>query len=109
MGTKIARGSIEIVSDVALLKAGEKVGQSESTLLNMLKVSPFTYGLVCQTCYDQGSVYDPKVLDITEDDIRNRFMSGVNSIAAVSLKIGYPTIASAPHSIANGLKKLIAV
>jgi len=36
-------------------------------------------------------------------------MSGVNNIAAVSLNIGYPTIASAPHSIANGLKKLIAV
>jgi len=36
-------------------------------------------------------------------------MQGVNSIAAASLKIGYPTKASAPHSIANGLKKLIAV
>jgi len=107
--TKISRGTIEIVSAVHLLKAGDKVGQSESTLLNMLKVSPFTYGLVVQTCFDEGSVYDPKVLDITEDDIRSRFMAGVNNIASVSLKIGYPTIASAPHSIANGLKKLIAV
>jgi large subunit ribosomal protein LP0 len=107
--TKISRGTIEIVSAVHLLKAGDKVGQSESTLLNMLKVSPFTYGLVVQTCYDEGSVYDPKVLDITEDDIRSRFMAGVNNIASASLKIGYPTIASAPHSIANGLKKLIAV
>merc|ERR1712038_1942296 len=107
--TKIARGTIEIVSAVHLLKAGDKVGQSESTLLNMLKVSPFTYGLVVQTCFDEGSVYDPKVLDITEDDIRSRFMAGVNNIASVSLKIGYPTVASAPHSIANGLKKLIAV
>jgi hypothetical protein len=53
--------------------------------------------------------FEPAVLDISEDDIRARFMSGVNNIAAVSLNIGYPTIASAPHSIANGLKKLIAV
>jgi large subunit ribosomal protein LP0 len=107
--TKIARGTIEIVAPVYLLKAGDKVGSSESTLLNMLKVSPFTYGLVCQTCFDEGSVYDPSVLDITEDDIRARFMQGVNQIAATSLKIGYPTMASAPHSIANGLKQLIAV
>lgn len=107
--TEISRGTIEIVSDVALLKAGEKVGQSESTLLNMLKVSPFSYGLVCQSCFEEGSVFDPKVLDITEDDIRERFMAGVNQVAAVSLNIGYPTIASAPHSIANALKKLIAV
>merc|ERR1739848_472862 len=107
--TKIARGTIEIVADVNLLKPGDKVGASEAALLNMLKISPFTYGLKVEQCYDEGSVFEPAVLDISEDDIRARFMSGVNNIAAVSLNIGYPTIASAPHSIANGLKKLIAV
>jgi len=107
--TKIARGTIEIVADVNLLKPGDKVGASEAALLNMLKISPFTYGLKVEQCFDDGSVFEPAVLDISEDDIRARFMSGVNNIAAVSLNIGYPTIASAPHSIANGLKKLIAV
>jgi len=107
--TKIARGTIEIVSPVHLLKPGDKVGQSESTLLNMLKISPFTYGLEVVACYDEGSVFEPAVLDITEDDIRSRFMAAVNNVAAVSLNIGYPTAVSAPHSIANGLKKLIAI
>lgn len=107
--TKIARGTIEIVSPVHLLKPGDKVGASEASLLNMLKISPFTYGLVAVACYDEGSVFEPKVLDISEDDIRAKFMEGVNNVAAASLNIGYPTIASAPHSIANGLKKLIAV
>jgi large subunit ribosomal protein LP0 len=107
--TKIARGTIEIVSPVHLLKPGDKVGQSEATLLTMLKISPFTYGLNVVQCFDEGSCFSPEVLDITEDDIRSRFMAGVNNIAAVSLKIGYPTVVSAPHSIANGLKKLIAI
>merc|ERR1712072_1106343 len=107
--TKIARGTIEIVSPVNLLQVGDKVGQSESTLLNMLKISPFTYGLEVVACYDEGSVFEPAVLDITEDDIRSRFMAAVNNVAAVSLNIGYPTAVSAPHSIANGLKKLIAI
>jgi len=107
--TKIARGTIEIVADVNLLKPGDKVGASEAALLNMLKISPFTYGLKVVQCMDEGSVFEPAVLDISEDDIRARFMSGVNNVASVSLNIGYPTIASAPHSIANGLKKLIAV
>lgn len=31
------------------------------------------------------------------------------NIASVSLEIGYPTLASVPHSIVNGLKNLIAV
>jgi large subunit ribosomal protein LP0 len=107
--TKIARGTIEIVADVQLLKPGDKVGASEAALLNMLKISPFTYGLKVEQCFDEGSVFEPAVLDISEDDIRARFMAGVNNVAACSLNIGYPTIASAPHSIANGLKKLIAI
>jgi len=54
-------------------------------------------------------MFDPSILDITPEDIRAKFMAGVNNVAAVSLNIGYPTVVSAPHSIANGLKKLLAV
>merc|ERR1711934_508657 len=107
--TKIARGTIEIVSDVPLLKVGDKVGMSEATLLNMLKIYPFSYGLRAVACFEEGSIFDPEVLDITEDDIRSKFMACVNRVAAASLQIGYPTVVSAPHSIANGLKKLLAV
>jgi large subunit ribosomal protein LP0 len=107
--TKIARGSIEITSNVPLLQVGDKVSESAAMLLNMLKISPFTYGLDVMKCYDNGSVYDPSILDITEDDIRAKFMAGVTNVASVSLAIGYPTVASAPHSIANGFKNLMAV
>merc|ERR1712088_351239 len=107
--TKIARGTIEIVSDVHLLKPGDKVGMSEATLLNMLKISPFSYGLKCVQCFEEGSLFDPSILDVTDEDIRAKFMDGVNRVAAASLNIGYPTMVSAPHSIANGLKKLLAV
>jgi large subunit ribosomal protein LP0 len=104
--TKIARGAIEITSNVALLAVGDKVSESAAMLLNMLKISPFTYGLDILQCYDSGSVFDPSILDITEDDIRAKFMSGVTNVACVSLAIGYPTVASVPHSIANGFKNL---
>merc|ERR1719365_546905 len=107
--TKIARGTIEIVNDVQLLKEGDKVGASEATLLNMLNISPFTYGLVVQQVYDQGTVFSPKVLDITDDDLMKTFTEGLSNVAAVSLAIGYPTIASVPHSIMNGFKNLLKI
>jgi len=107
--TKIARGTIEILNDVHLIKKGEKVGASEATLLNMLNVSPFSYGLVLKQIYEDGATYEPEVLDISLDDLRTRFVAGVRNIAALSLQIGYPTLASVPHSLVNGLKKLIAV
>jgi large subunit ribosomal protein LP0 len=107
--TKIARGAIEITSNVSLLSVGDKVSESAAMLLNMLKISPFTYGLDILQCYDAGSVFDPSILDITEDDIRAKFMAGVCNVASVSLAIGYPTIASVPHSIANGFKNIQAI
>jgi len=107
--TKITRGTIEIIQDVALITTGDKVGMSEATLLNMLKISPFTYGLVVQKVYDSGSVFDPEILDISDDDLRAKFMTGVANVAAVSLAIGYPTVASVPHSVVNGMKNLLAI
>lgn len=107
--TKITKGCIEILNDVNLIAIGDKVGASEATLLNMLNISPFSYGLVIERVYDSGSVFEPKILDITDDDLRDRFMQGVRNVAAVSLGIGYPTAASVPHSIANGFKKLLAI
>ncbi|XP_060606457.1 large ribosomal subunit protein uL10-like [Ruditapes philippinarum] len=107
--TKITKGCIEILNDVNLIKTGDKVGPSESTLLNMLNISPFSYGLVIQRVYDSGSVFEPMILDITDSDLMQKFMMGVRNVAAVSLGIGYPTAASAPHSIANGFKKLLAI
>merc|ERR1712045_658672 len=64
--TKIAKGTIEIIQNVDLIKTGDKVGMSESTLLNMLGISPFTYGLIDKKVYEAGSIFDPTILDITD-------------------------------------------
>lgn len=107
--TKISKGTIEIINDVPILKPGDKVGASEATLLNMLNISPFSYGLAIEQVYDSGSIFSPNILDIKPEDLRAKFQSGVANVAALSLAIGYPTIASAPHSIANGFKNLLAI
>merc|ERR1719461_2359796 len=82
---------------------------SEATLLNMLGISPFTYGLVVTKVYDSGSIFDPTILDITDEDLKAHVLAGIRNIAALSLKIGYPTIASVPHSIINGMKNCMAL
>jgi len=107
--TKITRGTIEILNDVYLIKTGDKVGASEASLLNMLNIQPFSYGLAMREVYDNGAIYSPEVLDITNEELLARFQQGVNNIAAISLEIGYPTKASIPHSIVNAFKNLLAV
>ncbi|KAF9438337.1 ribosomal protein P0 (A0) (L10E) [Entomortierella beljakovae] len=107
--TKIARGTIEIINEVHLIKVGFRVGASEAALLNMLNISPFTYGLVVVQVYNDGTVFAPSILDIEEDTLIAHFVSGIKNIAAISLQIGYPTVASVPHSIINSYKNLLAV
>jgi large subunit ribosomal protein LP0 len=107
--TKITKGMIEILSDIHLIKTGEKVGASEAALLQMLNIKPFHYGLIVNTVYDNGAVFSPEILDITDDDILKKFSSGISNVAAASLAMGYPTVASVPHSIVNGFRNVAAV
>ncbi|CAO3633125.1 unnamed protein product [Cunninghamella blakesleeana] len=107
--TKISRGTIEIVSDVNLVHAGEKVGPSEAALLNMLNISPFTYGMGVVQVYDDGSTFSSDVLDVSEDQLVANLLAAIRQVASVSLAVGYPTLASVPHSLINGYKNLLAV
>jgi len=107
--TKIARGTIEIVSDVKVVSAGTRVGPSEATLLNMLNISPFTYGMTVIQIFSDGNAFSPEVLDIDEKVLIDRFLSGIKTIASISLALNYPTVVSIIHSLVNSYKNLLAV
>lgn len=57
-----------------ILKEGDKVGASEATLLNMLNISPFNYGLAVQMVYDSGTIFEPEILDIKPEDLLKTFL-----------------------------------
>ena len=107
--TKIARGTIEITTDLKLVEAGSKVGASEATLLNMLNISPFTYGMGISQVYDDGNTFPPSVLDIGEEQLLQSFASAISTIAAISLATNFPTLPSVMHSVINGYKNVLAV
>jgi len=109
IASKINKGTIEIINDVNLIKAGDKVGPSEAQLLQMLDIRPFTYGLTVQSVYDNGALCGPEILDLTEADILKRFASGVANVAALSLATGSASIAAFPHAVLNGYKNLLSI
>jgi large subunit ribosomal protein LP0 len=109
IATRINKGTIEIINQVHLIKKGEKVGSSEATLLQKLDIKPFFYGLLPLKVYKDGSVFEPSVLDVTDDDIISKFAFGVKQLAALSLQINVPTIAAVPHYFATAYKNILAV
>ncbi|KAI4306625.1 hypothetical protein L6164_029886 [Bauhinia variegata] len=109
IATKINKGTVEIISSVEIIKQGEKVGSSEAALLSKLGIRPFSYGLIVTNIYDNGSIFSPAVLDLTEDDLVAKFAAGVSMVTSLSLAISYPSLAAAPHMFINGYKNVLAV
>ncbi|XP_038895318.1 60S acidic ribosomal protein P0-like [Benincasa hispida] len=107
--TKINKGTVEIITPVELIKKGDKVGSSEAALLSKLGIRPFSYGLIVLSVYDNGSVFDPEVLDLTEEDLLEKFLAGVSMVASLSLAVSFPTLAAAPHMLINAYKNALAV
>ncbi|WOK93821.1 60S acidic ribosomal protein P0-like [Canna indica] len=107
--TKINKGTVEIITPVELIKKGDKVGSSEAALLAKLGIRPFSYGLVVLSVYDNGSVFSPEVLDLTEEDLIEKFAAGLSMVTSLSLAISYPTLAAAPHMFINAYKNVLAI
>jgi len=107
--SKITKGSIEILSPVDLIMQGDRVEASQAALLEKLDIRPFSYGLVVRHVYDDGAMYDPAVLDITDEIILGNFAAGIRNVAALSLETGLPTVASVPYSIVLAFKNLLAI
>lgn len=106
--TKINRGCIEITTDVHLIRKGDKISSSAVSLLKKLDMKPFFYYVVVTKIFEDGCMFDVAILDISDSDLMNEFMNGCNMVARASLALGYPTLASMPHSISNAFAYIVS-
>ena len=107
--SKITKGQIEITTDVTIVRIGDKVGPSEASLLQLLNIKPFSYGLSILKVYDNGNVFEPEILDITDAKIVSTVSAGIARIAALALKVNFPTVAAFPHLFINAYKNILAI
>jgi len=109
IGTKIVKGQIELTTEFAILKIGAKITVSEQVLLTKLGVRPFEYGMEVLMVFQDATVFDAAVLDISNDVLIAKFMSGVSNMAAFSREVGIPTQAGLPHAFGNAFKNVAAL
>jgi len=107
--TKIVKGAIEIISQVHLVRKGDRVTSSAVALLAKLDLKPFFYGLSVLSIYEDGSTYPVSVLDITQDDLLRKFMSGVGRLTALSVAVNYPSALTMSYSLASAFRRLLAL
>lgn len=109
VATKIVKGAIEITSEIPLCTAGVKVTASAVALLSKLGIKPFEYGVLVNTIYEDGDVYDAAVLDLSQDDLIAKFAGAVARVAAISYEIGEINATTVPHSIGKAFNALVAI
>merc|ERR1719362_192042 len=109
IGTKIVKGQIELVTDFPILKKGDKVSASAAVLLGKLSIRPFEYGIEVLQVYQDAAVFDAAVLDIKDDVLIQKFLSGIANMAAFSREIGIPTEAGLPHMFGNAFRNVAAL
>merc|ERR1712083_103313 len=91
------------------LKVGDKVSPSAAILLGKLSIKPFEYGMEVEQVYQDATVFDAAVLDISDSVLIGKFMSGVANMAAFSREVGIPTEAGLPHAFGNAFKNVAAL
>jgi len=109
IGTKIVKGTIELVSEFPILKIGEKVNASAVALLGKMNIRPFEYGMEIDQVFQDGAVFSAAVLDIDDATLISKFLAGIANMAAFSRELGIPTEAGLPHAFGNAFKNIAAL
>ena len=94
------------MSATKILTVGQKISMSEINLMKKFNIKPYKHFVQIKQIYLNGKVYGPEILKINDDYLRERVLRGITNVTAMSLRLGVPTRASAPHSVANCFRNL---
>jgi len=109
ISTKIVKGAIDITTDFRVCEAGKKVTASAVALLNKLNIKPFEFGIVANTVYENGSIYDAAVLEMSQSVLCGLFCGAAARLAALSFALGHVNTVTIPHAFGRTFKILAAV
>lgn len=109
IATKISKGAIEITNATVVCRAGEKVTTSAVALLSKLNIRPFEFGIEIPLVYENGSIYEAKVLDLSPSDLIKKFCGAVARFAAISFAVGSINRATVPHSVGKAFNTVLAL
>jgi large subunit ribosomal protein LP0 len=77
--------------------------------LSKLGIKPFSYGLQTIKVFDEGAVYDPNILELTDDDFDDFISHVVKNITALCIELSIPNLAAVLLLLNNGLRNVHAI
>jgi len=108
---RIQEGSIQVLSDSAVLDAGEEVSQDLANVLNELGIEPKEVGLDLRGVFSDGVLFAPEELELDVDEYEQDISAAAGQAFNLSVNAGYPTATTLPTMLqsASGDAKSLAL
>ncbi len=92
-------GKIAVMADKVVVKEGEKISSDVVDVLSLLKVEPMEVGLDLPYVWEDGTIYDKSVLDVSTEEYISQITECVQKAVNLSVNAGYPTKLTIPIMI----------
>lgn len=105
----ISNGKVEIKQDSLVAKEGDEISAGLAGILTRLGIEPMEVGLNIKAIYENGVIYERKVLDVDEEAILNDLREESRRAFSLSLGLGYITKENISYLIGNAGRNSISL
>ncbi len=91
INARIEGSSIKVVKDSVVAKEGDVVSETVANALNKLGIKPVDIFLRIRAVYEDGTVFTPDVLDISEEETIAKIQTAYQRAFNLAVNAGYPT------------------
>ena len=107
--TRIMRGLIYIEEKVHLIKKADRITASEAAMLTKLRIKPFTFGVKVLYIFQDGILFDAKLMDWADDNLQMSFCNAIQQIAGLTTELNHYIDINVLFSILNAYKNVLAL
>jgi len=89
--TEVVDAKIAVKEDSVVAKEGDEISMDLAAILTRLGITPMEIGLDLVAVYEDGVIYDKKVLDIDEDEFMNNLQNSAVWAVNLAVEVGHYT------------------
>ncbi|HLD19258.1 MAG TPA: 50S ribosomal protein L10 [Candidatus Nanoarchaeia archaeon] len=107
--TGVEGGKVTIREDSLIVEAGSVVTQKQSEILAKFGIEPMEIGIQLVAVYDEGLIYDSRVLEISPESYLQMISQASRDSLALALELKYMTKDTAEVLVAKAFKEAKAL
>lgn len=107
--TAVEGGKIAVKADAVVVKKGEIITEKVANILNRIGIQPLEIGLELLAAYEDGTVFLPDVLAVSEEEILGKLALAYQQAVSLCINAGFLTKETAPLVIARAYSQAVVL